>query len=289
MAHWARSAVEDPRFQAAIFAVIILNAVLVGLETSPAIMARYGSQLAAANSIILAIFIAELAIRIAAYGRNPLLFFRDGWNLFDFLIVAASLIPDVGSFTTVARLARLLRVTRIVSIHPELRLIITVMVRSVPSMGHVVLLLALLLYVYGVLGFHLFHSTDPAHWGTLWKSLMTLFQILTLEGWVEVQAASLERHPWAWVYYGSFVVIAVFVVINLFIAVVINNLESAKQEHQAELDRGNPDRALLSRIESVKRELDDLERLLRHGDPTRVTLGAAEPLEQIEEIAQPTR
>ena len=289
MTEWARRTVENPRFQAAVFGVIILNAVVVGLETSASVMARYGAVLGWANTIILAIFIAELAIRLAAYGRNPGAFFRDGWNLFDFLIVAASLIPDVGSFTTVARLARLLRVTRLVSIHPELRLIISVMVRSIPSMGHVVLLLALLLYVYGVLGFHLFHKTDPIHWGTLWTSLLTLFQILTLEGWVEVQDASLRAHPWAWAYYSSFVVVAVFVVINLFIAVVINNLESAKAEHQAELDAQNPERTLLARIESVKRELDELERLLRHGDPSHLTLGVPEPNEHPAEISQPTR
>ena len=284
MTEWARRTAENPRFQAAVFVVIILNAVVVGLETSPSIMSRYGWLLGWANTAILLIFIAELSIRLAAFGRNPLAFFRDGWNLFDFVIVAASLVPDVGSFTTVARLARLLRVTRLVSIHPELRLIISVMVRSIPSMGHVVLLLALLLYVYGVLGFHLFHESDPAHWGTLWTSLLTLFQILTLEGWVEVQDASLRTHPWAWAYYSSFVVIAVFVVINLFIAVVINNLESAKAEHQAELDAKNPERTLLVRIESVKRELNELERLLRHGDPTHLTLGAAEPREQPAEV-----
>jgi voltage-gated sodium channel len=287
MAEWARRSVESPRFQAAVYAVIILNAVLVGLETSPSIMVRYGSALGWVNAVILIVFIAEIGIRFAAYGRNPLAFFRDGWNLFDFIIVAASLVPDVGSFTTVARLARLLRVTRLISIHPELRLIITVMVRSVPSMGHVVLLMALLLYVYGVLGFHLFHRTDPQHWGSLWISLMTLFQILTLEGWVEVQEVSLRHHAWAWLYFGSFVIVAVFVVTNLFIAVVLNNLESAKAEHQAELDAENPDRTLLSRIESVKRELNELERLLRREDPTNLTLGVPETREHTTEISQP--
>jgi voltage-gated sodium channel len=119
-------------------------------------------------------------------------------------------------------------------------------------------------------------------------SLLTLFQILTLEGWVEVQNAVLAAQPWSWIYFGSFVIVAVFVVTNLFIAVVINNLESAKAEHQAALDQENPDRTILVRIESVKRELDELERLLRHGDPTRLTLGAPEPRELPDEIPQPT-
>ena len=188
-------------------------------------------------------------------------------NVFDFLIVAASMLPEVGAFTTVARLARLMRITRLISVHPELRLIVSVMVRSITSMGHVVLLVCLLLYVYGILGYHLFGLHDPQHWGTLWRSLMTLFQMLTLEGCVEIQAASLQAVPWAWLYYTSYVIIAVFVVINLFIAVVLNNLEAAKTEHQAQADARNPEHSLLTRIDAMKQMLDELERDLRRVRP----------------------
>ena len=99
-------------------------------------------------------------------------------------------------------------------------------------MGHVTLLLSLLLYVYGVIGYHFFHLHDPAHWGTLGRSLLTLFQMLTLEGWIEVRQTSLQAYPWAWIYYGSYIVIAVFIVINLFVAVVLNNMENARLEYE---------------------------------------------------------
>jgi len=205
-------------------------------------------------------------VRLLAYLPHPLRFFRDGWNLFDFSVAAVSLLPEAGSFATVARLARMLRVTRLVSIVPELRLIISTMLRSIPSMGHVILLLSLLLYVYGVLGFYLFHTHDPTHWGTLGKSVLTLFQILTLEGWVEIQQVVLRSRPWAWLYFASFVVVAVFVVINLFIAVVINNLEVAKAEHQAEQDRESPHQSLLAQVEELRAQLERFERRLRQED-----------------------
>jgi len=129
----------------------------------------------------------------------------------------------------------------------------------VRSMGHVLLLLGLLLYVYGVLGYHLFRHVDPERWGSLGAAIGTLFQILTLEGWVEIQARSLTAVPLAWIFYGSFIVVAVFVVINLFIAVVINNLEAAK----ADVVSDAPDAELLLRIAVLRAQAAELERLVR--------------------------
>ena len=130
-------------------------------------------------------------------------------------------------------------------------------------MGHVIVLLALLLYVYAVLGVHFFRDADPVHWGSLSTALLTLFQMLTLEGWVELQAVVIDPHPWAWIYFSSFVLVAVFVVVNLFIAVVINNLESVKHEQQVDADRENAQHDLLEAIEAVKTRLEELERRLR--------------------------
>jgi voltage-gated sodium channel len=152
-------------------------------------------------------------------------------------------------------LARLLRVARLLSVSAELRLIISTMLRSIPSLGNVTLLLGLLLYVYSIIGYHLFHVHDPKNWGTLPQALLTLFQMLTLEGWVEVQAASLKVYPWAWIFYISYVVIAVFVVVNLFVAVVLNNLENAKDEEKAEVDATHPQADLLARIAQMKSDL----------------------------------
>ncbi len=253
--------VSRPAFQQVVLALISANAVLIGFETSQAVMAAYGGWLHVLNWVFQAAFVIEIACRLAALGRRWPRFFLDGWNTFDFVVVAASLIPAAGPTATVARLARVLRALRLVSVFPELRLIVSTMVRSLPSMGHVILLLSLLLYIYGVVGYHLFHAVDPARWGSLGRALLTLFEIVTLEGWVDIQSTSMAAHPWAWLYYVSFITIAVFVVINLFIAVVINNLEAAKQDEQKRGGvPGAPDVA--RRIADIRAQLDDLAREL---------------------------
>lgn len=219
-----------PRFQRAVLALIVLNAIVMGLETWPSLMARWGSLFQALNDLVQVLFVTEIAIRLVAHGRRPLGFFKDGWNLFDFTVVLLSLLPAAGALANIARLARVLRVGRLISGIPELRLIIETMFRSIPSMAHIVLLVGVLIYVYGVVGNHLFARVDPDHWGSLGRAAQTLFVVITLEGWVELLAASSEATDWAWVYYISFIVIAVFVVINLFIAVVLNNLEKVRDE-----------------------------------------------------------
>ncbi len=263
----ARRITDSRAFQAFIIGVILGNAVLVGLETSPALVAQYGSTFDLLNSVIIAIFIFELAARLISYFPRPWRFFADGWNVFDFVIVGLSLLPAAGSFATVARLARLLRVLRIVSVFPELRLIVGTMIRSFSSMTSVVLLLTLVIYVYAVLGYHLFSAVDAAHWGDLGLSVRTLFEVLTLEGWLELQAAVIEPIPMAWLFFGSYVLLAVFIVVNLFIAVILNNLESVKAEQAAEALEGGDDAELLQRLDSLRTDLSDLESLLRRREP----------------------
>jgi len=257
-----RTLARSPRFHDLVVGLIVINAVVIGLETVPSVMAWAGHWVRAAEEVLGLFFVLEITLRVAAEWPTPLRFFRRGWNVFDAVVVGASLLPQVGSFATVARLARVLRVTRLVSSVPELRLIVATMLRSVRSMGHIALLLGLLLYVYGVLGYHLFSAVDPAHWGSLGAAIGTLFQILTLEGWVEIQARSQAAVPLAWLFYGSFIVVAVFVVINLFIAVVINNLEAAKREMVLEEEDG-ADRELERRTVALREQLVDLERVAR--------------------------
>jgi voltage-gated sodium channel len=225
-------------FQRFVLALIVVNAIVMGLETWPALVARWGSLFHALNGGIQALFVVEIAVRVAACGRRPQDFFKSGWNVFDFSVVALSLLPAAGPLATIARLARVLRVARLISGMPDLRLIIGTMLRSIPSMGHVVMLLGLLVYVYGVVGHHLFGEADPEHWGSLSHAAKTLFIIITLEGWIEIMRASEAASPWAWLYYMSFIVIGVFVVTNLFIAVVINNLEKVRAEEAG--DGGEP-------------------------------------------------
>lgn len=261
----ARRIINDTRFTLFIIGVILINAVLVGLETSSEVLARYGPALELVNTLIVAIFIFEITVRLISYWPRPLAFFRDGWNVFDFIVVALSLLPAAGSFATVARLARLLRVVRLVSVLPDLRLIVGTMLRSFGSMAAIVLLLSLVIYVYAVLGYHLFGTVDPEHWGSLGGAVRTLFEMLTLEGWLEFQAAVIGQVPLAWIYFGSYVLIAVFIVVNLFIAVILNNLERVKTEQAAEdmLAPTNEDEYLLARVETIRTELAELESRLR--------------------------
>lgn len=255
-----RSLAEHPRFQRAILAVIVINAALIGFETSPALWERYGDLFHALNFVIQAIFVVEIVVRLLAHVPGIHRFFTDGWNVFDFTVVAVSLLPMAGPLANVARLARLLRALRLVSALPELRLLVSTMLRSLPSLGNVLLLLSLILYVYAVVGVTLFAQVDAPNWGSLGAAFLTLFEMLTLEGWVELMEASSAATPWAWVYYVSFVVIAVFVVVNLFIAIVIDNLESAKREEQA---AGASSSHPAEQIVRIREQLEELEQVLR--------------------------
>lgn len=270
-----RRLVASAPFRNGVLALILANAALMGVETSAAARAAAGTAFDAADALIQTAFVIEIALRLAAH-RPVGAFFRDGWNVFDFVVVAVSLLPAAGSLAALARVARVLRVARLVSHSPELRLIVATMLRSIPSLGHVVVLLSILLYVYGVLGYHLFHANDPRHWGTLGAALLSLFQVLTLEGWADMQRTAMEAHPWAWLYFTSFVLVAVFVVVNLFVAVVLENMERARSELAAAgTDAAAPsapgvteprEAALRARLAALRSDLDALEATLARPD-----------------------
>lgn len=251
--------VDSAVFQNFIIALILLNGVIIGLETSATISASWGGLFTLANQVILGVFVLEALLKLAAQWPKPLRYFRDGWNVFDFSIVVFSLIPATGQFAMVARLMRLLRVVRLISTIPELRLIVATLIRSLPSMGHVVLLMSIIFYIYGVAGFHLFNEHDPTHWGTLGLSLLTLFRVVTLEDWTDVMYIAMEWHPFAWMFFVSFVIVGTFVVVNLFIAVVLNNLEEAKQEHLQELQRPLSKNELLAELRQTQIALTRLQ------------------------------
>lgn len=257
---------DDRRFQNFILGVILFVAVLMGVETSERLMRDYKGLFTILNITVQAIFVTEILIRLLAHSPRVDRFFRDGWNVFDFVIVAASLLPQTGTFAMVARLARVLRVLRLLSASSELKLIVGTMLRSIPSLGHVSMLLGLLIYVYAIIGFYLFHNEDYQHWGTLAKSALTLFQLLTLEGWVEIQRATMQEHPWAWIFFASYIVVAVFVVINLFIAVVLNNLENVRADmeaHREDHSVQDTDEEIIQQVAMMQVQLKELEAKLR--------------------------
>ena len=256
---FAKRIVGQAWFRHGITAIIIINAIIIGLDTSKVLHAAYGTLFEAANRVILGVFVVEAVLKIAAEFPRIQRYFQDGWNLFDFAIVVVSLLPNTGELATLARLARLLRVLRLVSTLPELRLIVATLVRSIPSMANVVLLLSIIFYVYGVAGYHLFHEVDPTHWRTLGISLLSLFRVVTLEDWTDIMYAAMAAYPWAWAYFVSFVILGTFVVINLFIAVVINNLDEAKQERLRELQQPPTRDELLAELRQAQRALANLQ------------------------------
>jgi len=262
MKKFAQKIVSKKAFEHFIIALIILNGIVLGLETSPTVLAAYGDLLAWTNHIIIAVFVVEALLKITAVAPRFKLYFGDGWNLFDFTVVVLSLVPSTGEFAMIARLARLLRVARLISTIPELRLIVSTLVRSIPSMGHVLLLMSIIFYIYAVAGYHLFHEHDPTHWRNLGISLLTLFRVVTLEDWTDVMYKAMELHPFAWMYFVSFVVVGTFVVINLFIAVVINNLEEAKHEKLEELQAPTSREEILHELRQTQDALTRLQQKL---------------------------
>ena len=253
-------------FEYFIIAVILGNGVLLGLETSPRLAGPYGAWLHLGNQIALGIFIAEAWLKLLALWPRPLRYFRDGWNVFDFLVIVFALVPATGQFAMIARLARLLRVVRLVSAVKDLRLIVAALVRSIPSVFHVIVLMSIVVYIYAIMGYHLFHEHDPTHWRNLGVSVLTLFNIITLEGWTEVMNVAMEKHPLAWAFFVSFVVIGTFVVINLFIAIIINNLDEAKRERLDELREPISRDELLREIRATQEALRRLEERLDNTD-----------------------
>ena len=262
MTEHCRRIVEARWFEPFMIGLILFNAVLIGLETSHGIVESYGRWLHLGNDIILWVFVVEAALKITAVAPRFALYFGSGWNLFDFTIVVLSFLPSTEEFALVARLVRVLRVLRLVSAVPQLRLIVATLVRSIPSMGHVIMLMSIIFYIYAVTGFHLFHKDDPEHWGTLGAALLTLFEVVTLEGWVQVMEVLLKPHPWAWLYFVSFVLIGTFVMLNLFIAVVINNLEASKASELEELRDPVTHAEVLDELKRTRDALAALQRRL---------------------------
>jgi voltage-gated sodium channel len=226
---------ESPGFKSFITAVILLAGVLVGLETSPRLAERHGTLFHFLDQAILAVFILEILIKIAASGRRPWRFFLDSWNVFDFIIVAVCLLPLHAEFAAVLRLARVLRVLRLVTVLPKLQILVGALLKSIPSMGYVGLLLSLLFYIYAVCGVFFFGPADPKNFGTLGDALLTLFGVITLEGWTELMYGLLEPDsgvPKAKVilYFLSFVLFGTMVMLNLFIGVIMNSMQEVQQE-----------------------------------------------------------
>jgi len=258
----AQRLVVHRAFEYFIIGVILLSAVLIGMERSEGLSATYSGWIMWGNRLVLAIFIIEAALKIYAVAPKLHRYFGNGWNLFDFSIIVLALLPSTGELAMLARLARLLRVLRLISAIPELRLIVATLIRSIPSMGNIMLLMGVIFYIYAVAGQQLFHEHDPLHWHNLGISLLTLFRIVTLEDWTDVMYTAMEVSPYSWIYFVSFVIMGTFVIINLFIAVVINNLDEAKQEGLKSMRQAPSNDDLLREIEETRVAMEKLREQL---------------------------
>jgi len=251
--------VEHRWFEGFIIGLIVFNGIVLGLETSESLARDFGEVFSFLNDLIVFVFVLEAVMKITAVAPRWRKYFGDGWNVFDFTIVVVSLIPASGDLAMLARLARLLRVLRLISMIPELRLIVTTLIRSIPSMGNIMLLMSLIFYIYAVAGYHLFHVHDPQHWDSLGLAMLTLFRIVTLEDWTDVMYTAMELSPYAWIYFVSFVILGTFVIINLFIAVVLNNLDEAKVERLREMEQPLSKKELLDELRDTQRALAALQ------------------------------
>ncbi len=246
-------------FEQVILGVIIINALVIGVETSPDLAHKFAAFFKLFHQIVLLVFILEAAIKIIAEYPRVDRYFRNPWNIFDFTILILSFLPASGSFATAARLARILRVTRLISAVPELRIIICTLLKSLPGMMHIILLLGILFYIYGILGIYLFRDLDPEHWGSLGKALLTLFGIVTLEGWVDIMENLLPYSPHSWLFFVSLIILGTFMFINLFVAVVINNLHDTRKEIDGADGSIQETKAIRDEIQRIHQTLKSIE------------------------------
>lgn len=248
-----RRFVESARFDRAITALIVANAITLGLETSPRVAARFGDSLHAFDRLVLVVFVVELLLRFFAHrGR----FFGDPWRVFDFIVVGIAVLPAAGAFA-VLRALRVLRVLRLVSLVPPMRRVVGALLSALPGMASILGLMALVLYVSAVMATKLFGGIAPEHFGSLAGSLFTLFQIMTVEGWPDIARGVMAHSPAAWVFFVIYLVVATFMVLNLFIAVVVNAMQAQVTEdlkHEGE----EHTQAILDEVRALRREVEGL-------------------------------
>lgn len=292
-----RNLVNSAWFNRVIFGLIILAAIIVGLETYKPVVERFGWLIHTLDWIVIWLFALEAALKIAQHGKHGYRYFYDPWNVFDFTIVVVCLLPVGGHAAAILRLARVLRALRLVSAMPRLQLLVEALLHSIPSMFYVGMLLGILFYIYGVMGVFLFHENDPVHFGNLHLSLLSLFRIVTLEDWTDIMyiqiygsdVYAIDNPVWAperphaqpliaVLYFVSFVLLGTMIMLNLFIGVIINSMHEAqaaaesRKEHPsvddelAELDQQMDHLKL--RIAAIRKHVTEKKQPGDHEQPT---------------------
>jgi voltage-gated sodium channel len=263
---------NTPLFQRTILTLIVINAIILGLETSPTVMQAAGPWILLIDKGILAVFVVELALRMYVH---RLAFWRDPWSLFDFAVVAIALVPASGPFA-VLRALRVLRVLRMLTIVPSMRRVVGALLSAIPGLSSIAVVLLLVFYVFGVIATHLFGALFPEWFGHLGRSLYTLFQVMTLESWsMGIARPVMEQAPWAWAFFITFILFATFTMLNLFIAIIVNAMQTFQESEQQDALKSmeaathNLEHELHTEVKTLRTELAEIKALLlaqRRGD-----------------------
>jgi voltage-gated sodium channel len=253
-----RRILESVAFQRLITALIIVNAITLGFETSDAAMARAGTALVIADRLIVAVFVLEILAKIAVYQRR---FLRDPWNVFDLAVISLSILPATSAFS-VFRAFRVLRVLRLISAVPSMRQVVQGLLNAIPGMATTAGLLLLAFYVFSVIATKLFGDRFVDWFGTLGASMYTLFQIMTLESWsMGIVRPVMEAYPWAWAFFVPFIIVTAFAVLNLFVAIIVNAM-SAEAVAETSASAHADNERILEEIVALRRQVADLSSAL---------------------------
>ena len=258
---------ESKVFQTVIVLVIIISALSIGAKTHN-LSTQFIKMLAMADIAITVFFVIEIVIRYLAIGDFKR-FFRSGWNIFDTFIVIGSLIPSGSSGILLARLLRVFRVLRLVSMIPELRLLINALLKAIPRMGYIALLMFVIFYIYGAVGSILFESINDTLWGDVSIAMLTLFRIATFEDWTDVMYETMEVHPLSWIYYLSFIFLTAFVFLNMMVGTVLDVMQQEHEQdraisHGETLEEAEP--ASRAQVDHLQQELKEIKQLLLERD-----------------------
>jgi voltage-gated sodium channel len=265
-----RAWIEQPRVQNFIIALILLNAALLGLETSSGAMVAAGGMIVGLDRAILAVFVIEIVLRLYAHRAA---FWRDPWSVFDFAVVAIALVPATGPLA-VLRALRVLRVLRLLTMVPSMRRVVGALLAAIPGLGSIALVLLIIYYVFAVIATNLFAVTHPEWFGDIGRSLYTLFQVMTLESWsMGIARPVMEQFPYAWILFILFILVATFTMLNLFIAIIVNAMQSYSEAEQndakaaVEAARQHIEADLHAEMRGLREELRELKALLLHRLP----------------------
>jgi voltage-gated sodium channel len=245
---------EGPFVTRFILMVILFNAVILGLETSPTVMAKAGSLLHLLDALCLWVFVIELVLKLVAYRLS---FFKNGWNIFDFVIVGIAVMPNGGALS-VLRALRILRLLRVISVSPSLRKVVEGLVSALPGMGSVVILMSIIFYVGSVIATKLFAATHPEWFGSLGASAYSLFQIMTLESWsMGIVRPVMETSPNAWMFFVPFILVTTFSVVNLLVGLIVNSMQEVAGR-EAEDTTAHHREEMLERLSGIEAQLSDI-------------------------------